>query len=637
MDKKLDQQLDKQLQQSYQQLSAKAPEGLWEQLQAQLPEGELDQQLDNALQASYEQVVAIAPVSVWEQLEQLLPIEALDQQLDDTVQASYEKVVATAPVGIWEQVEQALPVAALDQQLDDKLKEGFAQKTLLAAPVALWSVISEELETTSTIDEQLDGKIKKSFREDPLKAPQKVWAAVNRQLNIDRTWQKISTALDAPVSVFDWKLRSLQGLIIALLLLLGVRTCNKVPTTIVRPTPVAVNKGQQAAAKTNSTKLAEQLTQQEAVTLAEENTIAKDISVGLITTEPTTVPAYTNTTPVITGANKLKRSLTTNKKQQTATSVPFLFINKEHKEAQLVETIGAPTKGKKPVALILQKQSEPILPLDIVEEQKNKEGQQESTQQATQRGNVVENKEGISRNLLSTISLSAFTLPPIQLPDALELVNEPKWKSNHWTLKNRLAVGVFTAVNSTVLLNNETREGFDGNSLTINYFGLAANYGLWARYRLNKKGALMAEYSINADHRQAYGSYEKGKFILKEYVFKYNRVSLAYQLDLWKNKKGVNNKVTGQLGVYAGAMRAARVYYDKVLVNDRLGEYHYYDGGIKVAFGHEVVIDQFVLGYGLRSDIGITNIFKGNQRLKGQQDKTNLIHLGAYIHLGYQF
>ena len=88
---------------------------------------------------------------------------------------------------------------------------------------------------------------------------------------------------------------------------------------------------------------------------------------------------------------------------------------------------------------------------------------------------------------------------------------------------------------------------------------------------------------------------------------------------------------------YVGVRTGFQLYYNKILVNDKLGDYHQYDAGLKLALGHEFVIDHLVIGYGVRSDIGLTNVFKGNKQLNAQQDRTNLIHLGGYIQLGYQF
>lgn len=633
MDKKFNQQLNQKLQQSYEQLSAKAPEGLWEQLQLHLPEVELDQQLDEKVQEGYEQLSVVAPTGLWENLEQALSEEELNQQLEDKVGDSYKGLLATAPLGLWEGIQKSLPAnTGIDQQLDEKLKEGFAQQTAKAVPVALWSAISEELGTTVSLDEQLDQKVKASFIEEQPKAPHKVWTAVNRQLNIDRTWQKISAALDAPAKYIDWKLRGLQGLVLALLLLLWVRTCNKVPEVATPvPAPIAVgnavesqpiitnkkglDKGKTASKKQQITTAMLETPQQAKKQETSGNQVANANSSATLTTAKEELEeggAETKNTISYNNHNKQQVVVSDNDNQNTTANNPLtavLGIEQGNMKANAAEI----SSNKK------EKEQQPAATFDL-----------SATKEAFLFP-LLNTNQWLSPKVLEALEL------PIKVPEELELANEPSWKSKFWTPENKLAVGVFIAVNSTALLNNETREGFDYNSLTINYFGLAANYGLWARYRLGKRGALMAEYSLNADHRQAYGVYQKGKFAIKEYVFKYNRFSLAYQLDLWQHAKHPNNKITAQVGAYVGALRASQLYYNKVLVNDNIGEYHHYDGGLKLALGHELAIEHFVIGYGIRSDIGLANIFKGNQNLNGQQNRTNLIHLGGYIHLGYQF
>lgn len=581
MDKKLDQQLDQKLQQSYQQLSSKAPEELWKSLQVHLMEVEV----------------------------------SLDQQLDERVEASYEQVGATVPVDLWESVEKTLPKVELeiDQQLDDKLKEGFVQQTV-SAPLTLWGAIEDELSSVSSIHEELDNKIKNSFEEEQFRAPHKVWAAVNRQLNIDRTWQRISTALDAPVVIIDWKKHSLKGLIIVLLFLLGVKTCQKV-STISNPSGAIATTIKGNTKKNVPIKERKNLLSPEFLNEAKEK---RSVSNKLDLENPTW---KINKQEQMLDSDENREKNTYKKVQETRlgqklTAVPDRSMTKEK---QVI--IGAVGKFAKEIPNNFSS-SIPFL-------EENRETLLKERRESIE--------DTVACNLLRATRLKELIIPSELLFPDLEFVKEPKWKSKKRVLKSRLSIGVFAVVNSTVLLNNETRKGFDSNSLTINYFGLAANYGLWARYSLGKRGALMAEYSINADHRQAYGVYQKGKFILKEYLFKYNRFSLAYQFDLWRNRHSLKNKVAVQLGAYIGTMRAVNLYYDKVLVGRKVGEYHHYDGGIKIALGHEITINHFVLGYGLRSDIGMANIFKGNKKLKGQQNETNLIHLGAYIHLGYQF
>jgi hypothetical protein len=590
MDKKLNQQLDEKLRESYQQLSAKAPAGLWERLQQQLPED----------------------------------LNALDQTLDDKVQASFEQLSAVAPAGVWAALQEELPAAdALDQQLDEKIKAGFEEQTLKAAPLALWQAISEELPPATdaaAVDAQLDEKVKSSYEAAPLHAPQKVWLAVNRQLNIDRTWQRINAALDMPARRFDWKLRGLQLAIVLLLLLLWLRACHLVPSSSI---PVAAPIAEPAPP-----------TVQEEI--ASESAQRLEKVAGTTTAEHSSTQA-TNKNEAIAGLEQLVPTTKNNGKAKQLLLAKNAFSSASKQSTAKGTSTLFKNFGNRITQIRASEKQEQVAPMPNAETQPKGEGGDLSTT-TNNNDNTAANAAAQSPFLAANF-LQGITLPTLVQLSELELANAPKWKSNFWAPRNRLAAGVFTALNSTVLLNNDTKDGFDYNSLTTNYFGLAANYGLWARYRLTKKAALMAEYSINADHKQAYGVYEKGQFLIKEYVFKYNRVSLAYQLDLWQLDQGVgiDNKVTAQIGAYVGAMRAARVYYNSRLVNDRIMDYQSYDWGAKLAVGHEITIDHFIIGYGIRSDIGLANIFKGNQQIERRENRTNLIHLGAYLHLGYKF
>ena len=211
--------------------------------------------------------------------------------------------------------------------------------------------------------------------------------------------------------------------------------------------------------------------------------------------------------------------------------------------------------------------------------------------------------------------------------------------SNVQPIVGRFQAGAFIVLNATMLLNNDTRSGFDEGSLVQNYYGMAANYGVWLSCRLHQKGALVAEFSVNADNRQAYGVYERGNYYLKEWVMKYNRFSLAYQHDFFVSKahKKIPHKLVGQLGLYAGFLREAKLFYDGDLKFNGLEEHHRFDFGFKMALGQEIYLDRFVLGYGLRSDFGIVNIFKGNTSLNSNENNTNIIHLGGYLRIGYRF
>lgn len=602
----------------------------------------LDQHIDTKLRTSFDAIQKKAPEHLWEQISEEMNVEdALNASLDEKVQTAHlDAPLQKAPTSIWDKIDDALEeTTPIDTILDEKVKDGFLSKSK-AAPVFLWGAISEELNTTPlSLDATLDDKLKEGFlTQETKKTPNKVWYAVSRQLNIDKTWDRISKVLDKEPVVSDWSGRILRYFAGAALLLLLLKTCTHHPYTIPNADLVhQISHPTKEIDKTPSTRL-------------ENNTSSnsekqENSNFNKTTFNDLESPNATNANPSKANNKKLIERLPTSlskdssKKKKKATTQGSASViapiadnssTKDSKEASVIITTVVPQEfenGSTPLGLETKKS-------DIGTNGNIERANQEETSPKTKISNDL-NPILLDALALNPLSVTTNTVEPIQLLEEVQL--EKKIKKN--LIEGKLEAGAFAVVNSTMLLNNETREGFDQNSLTTNYFGLAANYGIWASYRILPKGALVAEFSINADNRQAYGTYDKGVFYIKEWVMKYNRFSLAYKHDLWQTNsdKLINTKVVAQAGVYMGMMREAKLFYDGVLFFDKQSDYHQFDFGFKVALGQEILIDKFVLGYGIRSDIGASNIFKGNTQLNAGEDQTNIIHLGGYVLFGYRF
>lgn len=589
----------------------------------------LDKHIDAKLKKSFDAFQKKAPEHLWEQISTQIDINSIDQSLDEKIQEAHTELpLKKAPASIWNTIEEALEESSpTDKVLDEKIKDGFLSNKNVA-PAFLWGAISDELSTPPiSVDETLDNKLKEGFlTQENKKTPNKVWYAVSRQLNIDKTWNRISKVLDVEPIVSDWRGRMLKFFAGAAVFLFLLRTCTHEPYTISNPTLV---EDVQLSGEPSSNKTTEKTTvvknqkDEKKTTNATNPSIVETkikINQNLIASVPTQsmVQASNSKKKGTNGEKSLmfpfkkdKKNTETSSEKPRPTTAVALENASYDLEGKINSTVLGNHKAAKEKTEIAQNKAEPS----------------------------IEEKETLNWAILDVLAIESLpvsnSMEPIRLLER-KLV-EPKTKKN--LVEGKLEAGAFAVVNSTMLLNNETREGFDENSLTTNYFGLAANYGLWASYRIFPKGAIVAEFSINADNRQAYGTYEKGVFYIKEWVMKYNRFSLAYKHDLWQTNsdKLVNTKVVAQAGVYLGLMREAKLFYDGVLFFDKQSDYHQFDFGFKVALGQEILIDKFVLGYGIRSDIGASNIFKGNTTLNAQEDQTNIIHLGGYVLFGYRF
>lgn len=587
-----------------------------------------DQHIDAKIKQSFDAIQKNAPLFVWEAVEQQLDMDlGLDEKLDDCVQKVYKEQQPVVPKDLWGGIAKELE-GDIDATIDQKLRDGLAKKEMAIAPTTLWDSIANSLNNEDlTTDAVLDEKLKESFLEgEKIKTPNKVWYAINRQLNIDKTWKNISKVLDKNPVVSDWRKRTLSFMALTALLLLLLKTCNYEPPTL-RPVELVINQKEAGTLPTVEGKdLAKKALLEKQ--LKGDFVIPKSVERQKAEQEKRTSKQEEQQAQKIQNLQQLSVAKKTQENVQDLQEIIKHKPNKETKVDKRKELVLLNKQEKNK-----QEKERPIASLKVVEKEEREEVEDVvAIPSITQK--IRSSREWLKPLWLTSIETNNVFEPILLVDELPRTVKSPKN-----VVEGKLEAGAFIVVNSTMLLNNETREGFDQNSLTTNYFGLAANYGLWAAYKISPKGALVAEFSINADNKQAYGTYDKGLFYIKEWVMKYNRVSLAYKHDLWqtKSKKLVNTKIVAQAGVYVGMMREAKLFYDGVLVYDKLADYHQFDFGFKVALGQELLIDKFVIGCGLRSDIGASNIFKGNVQLNAQENKTNIIHLGGYFLLGYRF
>lgn len=612
----------------------------------------LDQHIDDKLKTSFDSFQKKAPEHLWEQIsEEMNAADALNASLDKKVQEGHLNIPAKkAPASIWNKIENGLDkTSPIDTALDAKIKDGFLSESKVV-PAFLWGAISDELNGPPiAVDTILDDKLKEGFlAQETKKTPNKVWYAVSRQLNIDKTWERISKVLDKEPIVSDWSGRMLRFLAGAAVLLLLLKTCTHEPYIFQNPNLVQqVNNSNNSNNNNSETSVSkpangvdtesqkqEQLKQQNSNSnLLESVNSNNSNNFKTLETKNKKIIGAIPTSRQKQSSKKGKAEIT---KGKSAIIIPLVdnnnnSINSKEKPAIIAAAVPKELENKNGS---IASAVDPVINKEIIK------GNVETTMEDKSK-TPEEVKEAPNLAWLDALALNPLTITntiePIQLLE--EIVLEKKKKSEKNLIEGKLQAGAFLVVNSTMLLNNETRAGFDQNSLTTNYFGLAANYGFWASYQILPRGALVAEFSINADNRQAYGTYEKGVFYIKEWVMKYNRFSLAYKHDLWQTSsdKLLNTKVVAQAGVYMGMLREAKLFYDGVLFFDKQSDYHQFDFGFKLALGQEILIDKFVLGYGIRSDIGAANIFKGNNQLNAKEDQTNIIHLGGYVLLGYRF
>ncbi len=498
----------------------------------------------------------------------------------------------------------------LDKHIDDKLKKSAEQQTA-KAPAFLWSSIAANIDGESELDTLLDQKIKHSDSEiKPQKAPEKIWLVIQRQLNIDKTWTKIEAKLSHSSSTKIKDIRLLGTIVFAIICLL--RTCSYSPTPSLKPpVKLANNNNENKANPVNNNEanrakealLFSSLKYMSIASLFDENQGVKVRLVEQVNhTKSSLIGSNSNTKSNQNKGLKLKFKSTVSitEKQRLLAAKQIQSIKKSN-QSPLISKASLTTT---------QQQTKISLPTDI---------KQIMALSAKSKGDYSK---------LAAISIRDLA-PKIRAENKLQ-----KQASKAVLKASKFKIGVFLVANATMLLNQETKDGFSNRTQIKNKYGFAANYGLWAAYQFLPKSAFVLEYSITAENKQIYDIYYNGRYYTKEWLMKYNRLSLAYQHCLGQQK---SSKVVFQIGAYVGLLQEAKLFYNGNLYFNAIAEHQTLDFGLKISLGQELEFDSFVLGYGLRSDIGFANIFKGNKTISAQENYTNLLQLGGYVTLGYKF
>ena len=115
----------------------------------------------------------------------------------------------------------------------------------------------------------------------------------------------------------------------------------------------------------------------------------------------------------------------------------------------------------------------------------------------------------------------------------------------------------------------------------------------------------------------------------------YSKITLLYQRNIQQHMRIIPSKYTIKAGWYFAYLKNKFRYHndDIVSIND---DYADLDFGIKLAIGQEKDIRKFILGYGINSEYGLKNIFRGNERMDADFDNTKIARIGAYLIVKYK-
>lgn len=472
---------------------------------------------------------------------------------------------------------------AKSTNIEQKIKESF-ESAQHKAPQDLWSIINDGL-SDNAID--LDNKVKSSFENNTDKAPEGIWESIDKQLTIDKGWTRVHKLLQRR-TFYKWTKRVAAFMIFLFFV-----------------TPEYGDRISGSKEELNNN------TNYFAVKESEPNTsldLLKDSRTERVNSE--------------SGSDKINNNDFSKEKESYA-------------DNSLLTKFSEPSQSD----LINQKEGFPSTKETI---STTKKGGAVSTQGVLKsRKNKLENLtpewKGEDKSRSDFTELSTLATLPIKSVWSLKSFNEnlELIEINTELLKEtKIEFGLYTALNSTSIINNATRRAFDAKSLVAYNPSLGSNLGFQFIYHFNANHSL-ASAVMHAGVRQSYNKYGNGS--LNEEVVNLNfiRLQTLYQFK-YKRFHTQKSMFNVKVGPYFGIRTKSDFKINNQVQTEALDYFNGYDVGLTLQVGHSVEWSKLMLDYGLNMDKGLTNLYRGTDFVPASFDRTTLLGMGTYVSLRYK-
>ena len=557
-----------------------------------------------------------------------------------------------------------------DDKLYGKIKDSFNEANN-SVPKDLWSNLSGSLDSSKS-DNVLDDKVRKSFNSDfNPKAPEQVWGNVNRQLNIDRVWNRINNQLDRRPIFYWFRLAGVAALFLisiatGLTLFQSLRS-NKsintiegnnsnsnnvvaIPKTVIESGETVFEDKQEEKQNTLFDTLQYTIKETGNITLLERvitsNSNKSDVlfSSKLHSNEnhiinkgfenDTIKSESADNTVAINQKSSGKNDVAINNITEVVNSgkiyqnysINTSNINNEQQSINFENNVFNNTKTSNNdfTSINLSDDIDSTRKVEIKNPSNNLHNRQNSISQLDLYNSPVISIDSID-SIIDSISIKQEE--PVMYSCAIPDSNSSKedWK------KQRFEVGIMYSFNNTQLNNNETTLSKERSSLISSTASFTQNIGIHGAYNLSRNSSLAMQVHINSSLKQKYGIYLKGNYYTKVVDLDYNKLGLQYEKRITKN----SGKIFFRTGIYLAKLRHADWTYNNIEIHPE-DRYTNVDYGLKFGVGKESKIwNSLTLEYGLNIDYGVRNIYKGDNRIDPGFDVTKNRQIGLYFLLKY--
>ena len=196
-------------------------------------------------------------------------------------------------------------------------------------------------------------------------------------------------------------------------------------------------------------------------------------------------------------------------------------------------------------------------------------------------------------------------------------------------------IGIHSSIKNTLLLNQTTYNSLNSSNLTATvpnisnslYFTLGKDFS--ERLGLRLEGS----YSDQGGHK--YQQYIHGQYLNRQIQLDYLKLNLLVIIHNRKKHSSRSSGPTLLAGTYFGHLNRARERIHTELSNIS-SQYRNNDLGLTLGYEHDFpLLNRFIISPGIRTDIGIINIYDGTKDIPSHFNRTN--NAAVSVSLGFKF
>ncbi len=474
-----------------------------------------------------------------------------------------------------------------NDHIDDAVRGAFASSSK-KVPSDLWSAIDDNI---SPIPQAIDASVKASFDSLNHTVPKEIWGGINKQLNIDTVWSRLNAYLNGRTRRrllwFRWRIA-----VVLLLLIGGSATIYYWQQTLDADTKRALSTENNMFNDEEATQTNADSEQKEYLTESINDTLNQIVKADDLLDK--------NLVGQGSEGDGLRRYQSHTQPERKLANESIASHNPVNSRAYHVALDMHSNEG-------------------IVDTERSAQGVGEFT-------TTVDNQNPHKDN----VTLIALTPVPIQI--ILDTVPSMSFDMASNETKNAWSYGAYASPFYGMLWNNESRKGLVASSLIALKPSVSWSTGANFNYDINRNSFLDFRLGMT-QYNQVVGNYRSGRYFEKR--SRLNLISGEVSYGLNKPLQGNSDNV---LNISAGIgidflVNGSNTYSDDKRMNEVF--YKNINPLTSLSVGQVKQLDRFELEYGMKSSIGLFNIFAGDKFLPSDFNVTRTFGVGLYTALRF--